>query len=154
MRFSQPWLWRVPSTEMWRRVVRLEVIERFRGMYCLHLQDRRDACCLLLDGYLFCLLFYAEMEAVSSSETSVDFYRTTWHHNPKHRIIEYKTSLIFMQLVYNFFWIVILLCHIWHEWRTASHKNNDLRSDVYGQGMKSNYICGRMTSQYGNNRII
>jgi hypothetical protein len=45
----------------------VEVYQRFRGTCCLHHQA----------------LIALMMEAASTSETSVNFYKTTWHYNPE-----------------------------------------------------------------------
>jgi hypothetical protein len=82
---------------------------RFRGTYCLHLQGRRASqashqeetsrkksslwrqcvrrsiSCLLLVSVAYCLTL--KMEAVRSSDTSVNFYRTTRRHIPEVSIL-------------------------------------------------------------------
>jgi hypothetical protein len=77
---SQRWLWRVSSSGTWRRVVRC-VNRRFGGTYRLHIQ------CL---SHLLACWFLAEfisstlkMEAICSSETSVDTQRITRRYIPE-----------------------------------------------------------------------
>jgi hypothetical protein len=57
----------------------VKVSRRFRGTYCLHLQQSSTCCLLLL---VSCLTYSStlKMEAVHCSETSVDFHRTTRRH--------------------------------------------------------------------------
>jgi hypothetical protein len=69
----------------------LKVNWSFRGTYRFHLQDRRisraryqwesrwQAKLVSCSAYSSTL----KMEALCSSETSVDFQRTTWHYTPK-----------------------------------------------------------------------
>jgi hypothetical protein len=67
----------------------LSVNRRFGGTYRLHLQDRKsklskNACHLLSCWYLAQLIFLTlKMEAMCSSETSVDTQQTTWRHIPE-----------------------------------------------------------------------
>jgi hypothetical protein len=55
-----------------------EVSRRFRGTCCLHHQGDRGAAAR---GLLITLM----MEAASISETSANFYETTWLNNPEDR---------------------------------------------------------------------
>jgi hypothetical protein len=58
----------------------VEVYRPFGGTYCLHLQGRRvsHAGSKLIADCLTTSLFDLRMEIVLSSETLIDFYKTTW----------------------------------------------------------------------------
>jgi hypothetical protein len=90
----------------------VEVYRRFRGTQCLHVQGQRvsqanceegrkiSACLLLLPDYLFGFSLTLKTEAILSSETSENFYRTTRRHIPKevtlhtHRCENLKPNVI------------------------------------------------------------
>jgi hypothetical protein len=57
----------------------LLVHQRFGGTKYFHLQRRKvsSVCCLYLTRYLLSISSILEMEAIRSSETSMNFYRTT-----------------------------------------------------------------------------
>jgi hypothetical protein len=81
------------STIFWDITPRspLRVNRRFGGTYCLHLQGRRNklskksACLLPAFTLVSCsaYFFILKMEAICSSETSVDTQRTTLRYIPK-----------------------------------------------------------------------
>jgi hypothetical protein len=64
----------------------LKVNQRFGGTYRLHIQGKRSKLCLPPAFMLVSCSVYSptlKMEATCSSETSVDFQRTTWCYIPE-----------------------------------------------------------------------
>jgi hypothetical protein len=77
----------VESSIVWSIMVcsPVKVNRRFRGTYRLYFQGRsvRQACCLLHAGFCLAYSWTLKMEKISSSETSVDFHRTTQSYIPE-----------------------------------------------------------------------
>jgi hypothetical protein len=79
---------------------------RFGGTYRLHLQGRRNfqqepACHLLTCWSLLKFSSTLKMEAICSTETSVDFQQTTRRHIPEHDTLQYivKFDLYVMEIL-------------------------------------------------------
>jgi hypothetical protein len=64
----------------------VKVNRYFGGIYCVHFQTKRVATCLML---VYCLVYSSilKMEAVRSSETSLEFYRTTQRYNKEYHTL-------------------------------------------------------------------
>jgi hypothetical protein len=68
------------KTTMLRAVTPCGLLETLRLSY---------SACRLLAGFLVGLLLDLKMESIRFFETSIDFYRTTWHLNPEDRNIQF-----------------------------------------------------------------
>jgi hypothetical protein len=84
----------------------LSVNRRFGGTYRLHLQGRRISRALLAIFSHACffahlIFFTLKMEAICSSETSVDTQRTTWRYSPEGDfLVVYKSHKRYFALSY------------------------------------------------------
>jgi hypothetical protein len=131
LRFSQRWLRRVSSSGIWRCVVRWVSTDVSGGTYRLHLQGRRNrfskseashllVCCTQKFG-LPPACWFAEpnfstlkMEAICSSETSVETQRTTRRHIPEDDTLQDKWGSTLKSLV-RFLTRVLQISYVYRQ---------------------------------------